>query len=272
MTQPASSSMSQPASSKAHPPASSKVKRPAHPERKRPVRPARKAQGPARKPKQLGFTFRTWGGKRRGAGRKPVGAGGVPHRRRPALASRYPVHLTLTVAPSLPGLRSGELPRLVKEGLRGGQEREGFRLVHYSIQPHHLHLMVEAASARALSRGVQGLAIRVAKGVNRALGRKGSVFADRYFARILRSPREVRSALGYVLNNARKHSAERGERLAWRWVDPHSSGQGFDGWRELSARPPLGGSVTVGARTWLLSVGWRRHGLLSVNEVPAGGG
>jgi hypothetical protein len=58
---------------------------------------------------------------------------------------------------------------------------------------------------------VRGLAIRVARAVNRALGRRGRVFADRYHARALTTPRAVRHALVYVLMNpeapTRRHRA-----------------------------------------------------------------
>ena len=91
------------------------------------------------------------------------------------------------------------------EAFGAASEREGFRLVHYTVLSNHLHLLCEALDRRELSRRTQGLAIRIAKKLNRVWGRIGKVFADRYFDRILRSPREVRSALAYVLNNARRH-------------------------------------------------------------------
>jgi len=47
--------------------------------------------------------------------------------------------------------------------------------------------------------------IRVAKGLNKLWARRGKVFADHYHDRILRTPREVRNALCYVLHNAKKH-------------------------------------------------------------------
>ena len=55
---------------------------------------------------------------------------------------------------------------------------ERFRIVHYSVQRDHLHLIVEAADARALSRGVRGLAIRMTRYVNDLLARRGALWAD----------------------------------------------------------------------------------------------
>src|SRR5205823_2951531 len=110
--------------------------------------------------------------------------------------------------------------------------RDTFRIIHFNVLSNHLHLIIEAANELALSRGMQGLEVRLARHINRALGRTGKLFADRYHARALRSPCEVRNAIRYVLCNARHHAAERGQRLAKYWIDPHSSAAWFDGWRE----------------------------------------
>jgi putative transposase len=233
----------------------------------------------ARRGEQLGLTFRTWGGCRKGAGRKPGPRPRTPHRMVPALASRHPVHVTLKVDEALPSLRGAELRSYMKECLRCGREREGFRLVHFSVQEHHLHLIVEAKSAQALRGGVSGITIRLARRINRVLGRTGRVFCDRYFPRVLKTPRQTRAAILYVINNSRRHAAQRGQKLARGWVDDLSSGRWFDGWRNhtrpLGAPPRLGptrrsdeGPVVVAPGTWLLSAGWRRHGLLDVNAVP----
>lgn len=153
-------------------------------------------------PRQTEIEFHTWGGKRKNAGRRPARPGMTPHLRRPALASRFPVHVSLKVEEELPSLRQGSLPRVIEDCLRAGREAEGFRLAHYSIQRKHLHFIVEAAAAERLSRGMQGLSIRLAKRINKALGRKGRVFGDRYFERILKTPKQTRYCLQYVLMNA----------------------------------------------------------------------
>jgi hypothetical protein len=135
------------------------------------------------------------------------------------------------------------------------------RLLHYSVQHDHVHLLVEADEAARFPRGVQGLAIRLAKAINRALGRHGRVWSDRYHARALRTPREVRNALVYVLNNARKHLR------AMRGLDTCSSAPWFDGWSAAPAHS--GGTAPIAApRTWLARVGWRRLGLIHVDETP----
>jgi REP element-mobilizing transposase RayT len=153
---------------------------------------------------------------------------------------------------------------VIERALARGAERFGCRLVHYSIQSNHLHAIVEALDAHALSRAMQGLLVRVARALNKLWCRKGSAFVDRYHARALRTPREVRSALLYVLHNARHHG------LQVTGVDEYSSGPWFDGWTH-EVRVPRRGRVVVIATTWLLGRGWRRHGLIAVDEAPHDG-
>lgn len=128
-------------------------------------------------------------------------------------------------------------------------------------------MLVEADGAATLSKGMQGLSIRLARGINKAAGRKGRVFADRFHARILRTPREVRNCLRYILNNTRRH--RRRDVFHPRWVDPCSSARYFDGWRGESWRPPDAEPWPVARpKTWLLRVGWRRHGLIPLDARP----
>jgi len=175
-----------------------------------------------------------------------------------------PAHVTLRAADGIPSLRSERVFPAVREALAAGS-REKFRVVHWSVQRDHLHLLVEAADTRAFRSGCQGLAVRIAKAVNRRLGRHGAVWGDRYHARSLSTPRAVRTALVYVLANWRKHV--RGAR-GW---DPRSSAAWFDGWR-TAPRPPAGPPPVVPARTWLARVGWRRHGLVRSSEAPSRSG
>ena len=217
------------------------------------------------RPRQARFVFPNgWGGRRKGAGPKPRGErAGVSHRTRAALASRFPVEVTMRVRGGLPSLRGLQEYAALRAAITAGCERGGFRLVHYSVQSNHLHLIVEGSCRPTLSRGLQGLAIRMARALNQLWRRWGSVFADRYHDRILRSPREVWNALRYVLCNARKHGAWSSRTRP----DPLSSAAWFDGWRETPPEPEES-SPTARARTWLLRMGWRFHGLISIEATP----
>jgi hypothetical protein len=138
-----------------------------------------------------------------------------------------------------------------------------FRVVHFSVQADHVHLIVEASSRERLIRGLQGLAGRTARAVNRVLCRRGKVWSGRYHSRVLSTPREARNALVYVLLNFRKHLR------AGPGIDPRSSGPWFDGW--MHRAEPTGAPCPVAApRTWLASTGWRRAGgPINPAESPA---
>jgi hypothetical protein len=157
-------------------------------------------------------------------------------------------------------LRGARLFRVVRDALAAASV-ERFRVLQFSVQADHLHLLVEADGTTALARGLQGLAIRVAKTVNRVLERHGPVWDDRYHARTLATPREVRNALVYVLNNWRKHIP------GARGLDARSSAGWFNGWRTMVAQP-LGPPPVAVARTWLARIGWRRYGSIDAGEAP----
>lgn len=215
---------------------------------------------------QLALKFRSHGGKRKGAGRKPKGdRPGVSHRARPELTKYEPVHVTLRVVRDLPNLRSRRAFGAVRTALIAGAERFGFRLIHFAVLSNHLHLICEADDREALFAGMKGLKVRLARAINRVAQRRGTVFTDRYHAQVLKTPTQTRNALLYVLNNFRRHSAQAGRRLAARFVDPCSSADVFDGWRERHAVPTL----LATARSWLVRWGWRkRSGPLSISAVP----
>jgi REP element-mobilizing transposase RayT len=210
-----------------------------------------------------------WGGRREGAGRKPSPGSGMPHISRERFASRHPCHVTFRVRDDVPSLRAVRFVREFERSLRQIRSRPGCRVVQYSIQGNHVHMLVEAAGPDSLGRGMKSVGARLARAVNRVSRRRGPVLADRYHLRALKTPREVRNALAYVLLNTRRHARSAAKRVgkAVR-IDPASSGRWFDGWRggvELARDPP----AVADAHTWLLGQGWRRHGRIGLDEIPA---
>jgi hypothetical protein len=176
-------------------------------------------------------------------------------------------------------------------------QRAAFRITDFTIEPTHGHFIVEAADARALANGARALAIRLTLAVRRVVGHRGPVWADRYHAHELRSPREYRNALAYVLNNWKKHVRAVGD------MDAYSSAPWCSAWSELAkqvndgwagAQPGVvepwiarGPQVPVGlsareadttplcpvvpSGTWLGTVGWRERsgpGPIELGECP----
>jgi putative transposase len=188
------------------------------------------------------YKYRGRGGYRPGAGRPKKPGAGVPHVTRPALAARHPVHVTARVRDEAARLRSRQCFRVIASCIGAMLERDGFRIVHFTVQSNHLHLIVEARDAMALARGLQGLLIRIARAMNRLLERHGSVFADRYHAHTLQTPTETANAIAYVLGNSHVHAARRGRPIRPDAIDPLTSVAN----RNLVAQP----------HTWLLRIGW----------------
>jgi REP element-mobilizing transposase RayT len=171
----------------------------------------------------------------------------MPHRRRAPHNPRCPVHVTFRAGAGVSSLRSAEVFAGLERAFAAASA-DGFRLLQFSVQSDHLHLLVESDTSTRLTRGVQGLAVRTAKAINRVLGRRGRVWSDRFHAHVLRTPREVRNALVYILNNVRKHTP------GVRGLDPRSSAGFFDGWRTVVARV-IGRAPVVAPRIWLAAIG-----------------
>lgn len=229
-----------------------------------------------RKLKQLDLAYPVrHGGKRKNAGRHATGKfgrdgdgaarAGVSHRPRPLVKPTIPLHVTIRARYAPRSLRNdavaAEIGKVLK---RRAQRGLPCRVVQFTILRDHLHLVVEAADGLALARGMQGLLSGLARVVNRTTGCQGKVWNDRYHARPLPTPREVRNCLLYVMRNGRKHGATTAA------VDPCSSGAWFDGFAEHG---PLRTDLAPVQRpkSWLLRIGWRERGggPLRAHESPA---
>ncbi len=231
----------------------------------------------ARRARQLELKVRAPGTRAPGAGRpkkrwpKGVKAPASHAKREPFVKGRA-LHVTLRTLPVARNLRRMDAYRAVRIGARVVLARSGFRLVHFSIQSNHIHLIVEAESRVELSNGVRAFSISVAKSLNAKLGRRGPVFADRYHARAIARPTQMRNAIQYVLTNWLHHRPDHHEIMEE--VDPYSSGANFLGWKELRGsrqfvRDDAFERVSLATPLlWLTRDGWRRGGEISVFTVP----
>ena len=222
------------------------------------------------------------GGRRRGAGRKPVGPrAGEQHAARPEFKSYHPLHVVMRVVPEVRSLRRRKIYKAVRDATITAALRERIRIVHVSLQRSHVHLLVEADSKAALARGLQGFSISAARHINTALGdgerrRCGKVFADRYHLEVITTPTRARHALCYVISNWRKHGEDRAGLPSTWLVDPFSTGILFPDWKELDGqswmwpiRKTYDPMVVRRPQTWLLREGWKRAGgVFSARDVP----
>jgi len=199
------------------------------------------------KPKQQELPLRKWGGARRGAGRKRQSARrNVPHRPREEFR-KGALHITLPLRREVWNLRTHRCFRALQRAFAMGCQRFGYRLIEFSVQGNHIHNVVEAPDVVALGRAMKGLEVRMARALNKVMKRKGPVFADRYHAHLLRSPREAARAIRYVLENRVVHAIRKGDPVP-SGIDPFCSIT----WR--GHYPPL----VAEPWWWMLRVGARR--------------
>jgi REP element-mobilizing transposase RayT len=193
---------------------------------------------------QQELPFRRWGGARRGAGRKRTSVRqNVPHRVRRRFR-KGALHVTVRIRREVWNLRTHRCFRALRRAFERGCQRFGFRLVHFSVQGNHAHFIVEAPDAEALGRAMKGLEVRMARALNKVMGRQGPVFADRYHAQLLASPRQAANAVRYVLENWKVHAVREGQ-PAPSGVDPFCSAAC------LACGPPLVAEPVW----WMLCVG-----------------
>jgi len=246
---------------------------------------------PRKRHVQQSFTYRKrdkndqWrGGARPNAGRKPKGAyPGAPHKRRASIDRRQPQHVTISVSAGLGWLRNFDTYRAIRRALqRVMTSQPAFRIVHFSLQNTHIHLICEANDKRVLAKGMQAFQISAARHLNAAISRRrrkkhsGTVFTDRYHAEPLGSVRQVRNAIAYVLNNWRRHHVDGPSvfQLFGGRLDPYASGLAFAGWRESVPEreqiypPDYEPPPTREPMTWLLGQGWTRAKSISMFELP----
>lgn len=204
---------------------------------------------------------------RRRPGRKRSARPVVAHAKRPAHKRWNPLHITVRARSAPWSLRSQLLTSALEAALRL-TVRPDFRLVEHSIQRDHLHLVVEADSADSLARGMKSFLVRATRLLNKALGRpRGSIWLGRYHRTDLTTPRQVRNALVYILNNGRKHGEVSRTALV---LDACSSARWFTGW-SIARTAREDPSPLQPATTALLRYLWQRHGKIHPLEMPACG-
>ena len=221
-----------------------------------------------RAPVQMSFDdrrlFTRAGRRKKRPGPKPRAFPNVRHRERAVHKRWNPLHVTMRAKSGLPSFRAETLYAAFERAVRRTR-RDDFRVVEFSVQDDHLHLIVEADDNDALARGMKSFSVRANRLFNAALGRgRGQVWGDRYHRRDLTSASQVRNALVYCLANYKKH--QRITSGAPR-IDPCSSARWFHGWTAIREHYD-GPRPTPEARTVLLQTAWQKYGFIHPGERP----
>ena len=226
----------------------------------------------SRRPRQLSFhdyRMRSGrGGPRKGAGRKPSARPVIHHVGRESFSDLRAGHVTVRVSSEIPDLRCESFVDEIRRSFRQTCERGDFRLVHYSVQSDHVHLVVEAHGSDAMGRGMKSLSSRIARAVNRVFGHMGKVLEGRYHLHLLKTVAEAWNALRYVLLNAHKHFWRRFGQKPPPQVDWASSGRHFEGWAHRVPGTRDGPREAARPQSWLLREGWKRKGLIDPCAIP----
>src|SRR5712692_6961936 len=147
--------------------------------------------------RQQELKFPTWGGQRKGAGRKRH-TDELPHVARPEVSSKHPHHVTIRVRNDVVSLRRSKVFAAIKRAVKIARERLGMRICHFAVLGNHAHFLVEAEDRIALGRAMRALELRIARALNRLMNRQGPVMVDRYHLHVLSRTTEVRRALEYL--------------------------------------------------------------------------
>jgi REP element-mobilizing transposase RayT len=217
-------------------------------------------------PKQKQIQFKKvggWGGKRKGAGR-PNLSGTVNHMSREKVDFKKPLHITLKLNGRIKKtLRGPMMLSRLKECLKKAKAI-GLRVIHFSVQMNHIHILAECRDNEVLDRGMKSLGCSLGKAIRKSCGENGPVFNGRFHLHVLKSPREMKNGLGYVLLNHSKHDG------LIPYSDRFSSAAYFNEWKELLGRnigpllmdrrrreailPPY----LSPPKSWLAREGWRK--------------
>jgi len=136
------------------------------------------------------------GGRRPGSGRKRIHSKGVSHQRRERVTTKQALHVNFKVRTSI---RNKECLQILKRSIQNARSH-GLRVLHFSLESNHIHLILEASNNTVLTKGMRSLTITFAKGVE-----KGRIQIERYHLHVLRTLRETKNAIHYVLFNHQKH-------------------------------------------------------------------
>lgn len=136
------------------------------------------------------------GGRRQNSGRKRIHSKGVSHRTRELVTPKTPLHINFKYKAYM---RNKYCLKLLKRAILNARKL-GLRVNHFSLQYDHVHLIVEADSNAILESGMRSITVTIAKGM-----KMGKVQLERYHLHVLRTLRETRNAVLYVLFNRQKH-------------------------------------------------------------------
>ena len=138
------------------------------------------------------------------AGRPAIHDVGIRHVKRFRLKKASSLHLTIKVRENKADIQSKRILKALHHAIKRARLK-GLKVVHYTLEYNHVHLLVESVDNKTLHKGMQAFGITIAKAINKIKRSKGAVYKNRYHLRLISSPRQLKNVLHYIFNNGVKH-------------------------------------------------------------------
>ena len=142
----------------------------------------------------------------KGAGRPAKHDRGIRHIARDEFNRLTVLHLTVKIDRAKAGLKNKQTLKLLWHAIKKARLK-GLKIIHYTLEFDHIHLLVEADNKAIVGTGMQSFGISLSKGINKIKGLSGQVFKTRYHFRKLKTPTEVKNVIHYILGNSIKHKS-----------------------------------------------------------------
>lgn len=145
----------------------------------------------------------------RKAGRKAIHDPGIRHTHRPVFKKPASLHLTIKIAKEKSNLKNKEVLSILKRAILNSRKM-GLRVIHFTLEYDHIHLLIEAENNHLLGKGMQSFGVTLSKAINKLKKTSGQVYRHRYHFRKITSARQLKNVMNYIFRNGLKHGTSAG--------------------------------------------------------------
>jgi REP element-mobilizing transposase RayT len=138
------------------------------------------------------------------AGRTAIHDKGIRHISREDIKKPTSLHLTIKVRENKADIKNKQILKALHHSIKRARMKR-LKIVHYTLEYNHIHLLVEAEIKQLVHQGMQAFGISLAKKINTIKRLKGTVYKHRYHLRKINSPRDLKNVLHYIFNNGIHH-------------------------------------------------------------------
>lgn len=136
------------------------------------------------------------------AGRKAIHDKGIRHTSREEIFKPSPLHLTVKLKRA--DIQNKVVLRILKHAIYRSR-LQGLRVIHFSLEHNHVHLYAECESNFVLGKAMKAFGVTFVRRVNKLKKIKGQLYKYRYHLRVLKSARDAKNVINYILKNGIKH-------------------------------------------------------------------